>query len=527
MFRANLDHLVNCLFEAGVTRWAVSPGSRNAPVIAGLVRHGGFDLYSFPDERSAAFAALGMSQAMQYPCGVICTSGTAVLNLYPAICEAYYQRVPLLVLTADRPPELIDQWDGQTIRQEGIFDKHIVAGFQCPDDLHETDRREDLNALVYQAVSSCFEEGKGPVHINVPLRDPIYADVDAEFNVNLIKPLVMPKTPAPAIDRTFLRAELNKYPRILLLAGQMEPDQHLAAGFRTASMLYPLLADITAHLGYESVPGWELAAMANEIPEELQPDLLVTFGLSVLSKPLKAFLRKNKPEAHWHISTGGFTGDPFGTKPETHRVDPAEFLDALTDFPAADATYRQGWIDFCAREPHLHLDHLQATEFEAVKHLLKWLPENTVIQAGNSMAIRYLAWAADPAHPVFCNRGTSGIDGCVSTAVGFALAASDQNVVCILGDMAFLYDSNALWTDSLPSNLAIVVLNNGGGGIFDFIEGPSRLPEMRNLVVTPHQRTAAHIARDFGVDYYQSSFNAPDMAEHLKKPWPLILELQH
>lgn len=509
--RQNLDALASALFEAGVTRWAVSPGSRNAPVVAGLIRHGGFELQSFPDERCAAFAALGMSQATAYPCGVICTSGTAVLNFAPAVTEAYYQRVPLLVLTADRPEELIDQWDGQTIHQDGIFEPHVLWSATLPQDTDSRKCETDIIETVYQAVETCMSPVCGPVHINIPLRDPIYQDLDQPFyRLETVRPFIFRKAESETPDAAVLRTQVGQFSKVLVLAGQMTPDFHLQPWLYQVSQRLPVIGDITSNIGSAGLDSWEMAFQTLDADPDLCPELLITMGLSVTNKRLKQFLRRYKPEQHWHISTAGFVGDPFQTQPQQKTIDPAAFFHALAESNYSCGPYRQQWEDFCIKGKHQNqwppAGSDTRTELELVRDILKHSDESICFQTGNSMAIRYAGWAGNTRSSVWCNRGTSGIDGSLSTAVGFALANPANQVVCILGDMSFLYDSNGLWTDQIPGNLHIVILNNQGGSIFNFIEGPGQEPGLKTYVNTPHRFHAEHLAAHYGLGYRRWSF---------------------
>ncbi len=515
MLRQYLDHLATLLHAAGITHWAISPGSRNAPIVAGMLRHGGFQLYSFPDERSAAFAALGMAQASHYPCGVICTSGTAVLNLYPAICEAYYQRVPLIALTADRPESLIDQWDGQTIHQKNIFEKHIIHSCETAQNPDENKWDAKLEKLIYTAVEKSLSPVRGPVHINVPLADPIYEGLELPFfSTEPSRPFVFLRPQLPKTDQNYLHAELLKYEKILIVAGQHIPDPHLQYELLKVSHMIPVIGDINANIQHAGIEGWEYAMSSEPAPDRLKPDLLITFGLSVTSKKLKQFLQQHKPQQHWHLSTGGFTGDPFKTNPVTRNIEPADFFSFVANFEnVGTPQYHTAWKEYCTQASNKPLplqQKYQFTEFEIVKNILKNVDATVCLQLGNSMTVRYAGWAGKTMADVFCNRGTSGIDGSLSTAAGYALASPDKKVICILGDISFLYDSNALWTNSIPPNLNIIILNNQGGKIFEFIDGPSKENRLDAFIKTPHSYTAQQIANHYNIPYYLLNHHHPE-----------------
>ena len=309
--KIQLDFIVCLLADAGVTRWMVSPGSRNAPLVASMVKHGGFDLHSFPDERVAAFAALGAAQGPRYPVGVICTSGTAAANLYPAVCEAFYQRIPLLILTADRPPELIDQWDGQTIHQNNLFQPHTQGNFNLPVIAPTQDLSSALLSLqttVQAAIAQTLYPVPGPVHINVPLRDPIYADVEKPFqHIAPTKPFLIHHPTPPPVDQTLAEQWMShtnvQQPRILIVVGMHHPQPELSLALESLQNRLPILTDIVSQQHPFGLQQWDLA-MLNHTPNhsDFRPDVLITLGMGVVSKPLKQWLKANKPQKHIHIS---------------------------------------------------------------------------------------------------------------------------------------------------------------------------------------------------------------------------------
>ncbi|MEY4192493.1 MAG: hypothetical protein RJA00_724, partial [Bacteroidota bacterium] len=354
--KIQLDFLACLLADAGVTRWMVSPGSRNAPLVASMVKHGGFDLHSFPDERVAAFAALGCAQGPRYPVGVICTSGTAAANLYPAVCEAYYQRIPLLILTADRPPELIDQWDGQTIHQNNLFQPHTQGNFNLPVIAPTQDLPAALLSLqttVQAAIAQTLYPVPGPVHINAPLRDPIYADVDKPFqHIAPTKPFLIHHPTPPPVDQTLAELWMShtntQQPRILIVVGMHNPQPELSLALESLQNRLPILTDIVSQQHPFGLQQWDLA-MLNHTPNhsDFRPDVLITLGMGVVSKPLKQWLKANKPKKHIHISPlQAPVGDPFQTNPEHcqhHEVDALFALDQALQNAELNTHYLDCW----------------------------------------------------------------------------------------------------------------------------------------------------------------------------------------
>ena len=505
--RHNLDSFAHAFKSLGISHVVVSPGSRNAPIVAGFLRIGGFNMLSAPDERAAAFMALGAAQATGKPALVMCTSGTAALNLYPGICEAFYQRVPLIAITADRPENLIDQWDGQTIRQKDIFEKHILKGFHAASDLHEKAAETELLALATESVSISMGKPRGPVHINIPLSEPIYEGLETPVSKNWAKP-------APVKAESQLEpnipAALQHTPRILFLAGQLPPDEILKHTLQTISKTYPVVADVLSNIQGESIiNGTEnLAAIA----EQFKPDALITLGLSVVSKSLKLQLRKLNIPLHFHLGDGGFTGDPFFTNPKTLNIPANTFLThwlKCINHPMDSAFYR-AWQNAVSETKK------SDTEAELIQKLILQIPKNACLQLGNSMIVRHANRCKTLPDFVFGNRGTSGIDGSVSTAVGYAWARPDQQVYCLSGDIAFLYDKNAWWCNPLPANIRVVVINNGGGMIFDRLQGPEKMPELRHYMHTPHHYTAQSIAEHYNIPY--SSCKAEEIKNLIEIP---------
>jgi 2-succinyl-5-enolpyruvyl-6-hydroxy-3-cyclohexene-1-carboxylate synthase len=530
--KIQLDFIVCLLADAGVTRWMVSPGSRNAPLVASMVKHGGFDLHSFPDERVAAFAALGCAQGQRYPVGVICTSGTAAANLYPAVCEAYYQRIPLLVLTADRPPELIDQWDGQTIHQNNLFQPHTQGNFNLPTIAPSNDLPTtllSLQTLLQTAIAQTLYPVPGPVHINIPLRDPIYADVTAPFqHIAPTKPFLLQHPTPPPVNETDTSQWIShtnpQQPRILIVVGMHHPQTELSLALQSLQTRLPILTDIVSQQQAQGLLQWDRAFLGGAPGDGLRPDILITLGMGVVSKPLKIWLKSQKPKKHFHISPlQAPVGDPFHTHPDHlqhHEVDALFALDQALQESASASNYLNSWQEWISESLSQLGDGLPPTagevyqrEFAVVNDLLSSCDARFTIQLGNSMSVRYASWSNPSNAQIFANRGTSGIDGSLSTAVGYAMANPDTHCVAILGDVSAIYDAHALWTNQLPNNLSIVVLNNRGGQIFNWIGGPKDVPSLMPLIETPHNYDFKHLCDLYQIQYARHT-------EQPNTPWP-------
>ncbi len=503
--------------KKGVTHAVISPGSRSAALTLAFARHPSIKTFIIPDERSAGFIALGMAQQMRKPVVVICTSGTAVYNLGPAVAEACFQHIPLVVLTADRPPEWVAQQDGQTIFQRNIFGVHVKHSYEFPVSRNHPDEAWHINRIINEALNLSLDLPEGPVHINAPFREPFYpssADEVISYSSN-IRIIRKSETDYLLSERelTGLRDQLASYKKILIAAGQQPHDSELVDAIRKLPSCLPLMADITANL-HESgriIHHSDLiTALATESQKkELQPDLLITFGQSFLSKNVKLFLRKYAPSAHWHIQPAGQVADVFQHITHIIRTTPRHFFTWLSSgtihadqqqyherWSKADAIINSGISSF--------LGTTAVSELYLTREVLKRLPASSTLHLANSMSVRYanlLGFADDkPGITVYCNRGTSGIDGCTSTAVGHCLTNSRLHLL-ITGDLAFFYDRNAFWHNYPLPNLRIVVLNNHGGIIFKLIDGPSQLPEADEYFVTRQSLSAKHLCEEYGFEY--------------------------
>jgi 2-succinyl-5-enolpyruvyl-6-hydroxy-3-cyclohexene-1-carboxylate synthase len=510
-----------------VTQFVLSPGSRCAPLTLVLVRHPHIQTRTVSDERAAAFIALGMAQQSGQTVGLVCTSGTAVLNYAPALCEAYYQQVPLLILTADRPPEWLEQQDGQTIRQREVYGKHVKASYEMPVEYTHPDAVWYAERLLNEAINVSQSYPSGPVHINVPLREPLYPAAGERFEYNrdvkIIQTFKQEHTLSPAqwLD---IREMWEEYDKKLIVAGQAKYETELVQVLRQlqAELEIPVLGDIISNLHTlpEVVNNHDSILMQSneEVLRALQPDLLITFGNSVISKNLKLYLRKYKPKMHWHIQPAGAVADAFQTLTHIIPVQPFYFFKTLfedldyqnflsqeeTESGSAYFALWQAQSHKASKHIHRAVKQSPFNEFAAVSEIMDQLPDDSLLHLANSMTVRYanfIGLTPQQSIEVFANRGTSGIDGCNGTALGSALM-TDKPVTLITGDMAFLYDRNSLWHNFLPKNLRIIVLNNHGGGIFRLLDGPKGQPELEEYFETRQKLFAENTAKDMGLPYY-------------------------
>lgn len=525
----------------------ICPGSRSAPLVYAFTRNKAFTCYSATDERSAAFIALGLSQQTQLPVVLICTSGTACLNFFPAVAEAFYQKIPLIVLSADRPPELLNQQDGQMIMQKGVFGKHVKASHEV---LCFEEDKIDYH-LTERIIQTAFEEAvnhgnKGPVHVNVPLREPLY-NISLEIQVPKLQaeePLKpMPGATALPLFSLLTEAWKSSTKRLIIL-GQWPGNYELTLLLQQIAQQNDvvILSDICANqAGLSVAPNFDylLKHLPTEELEELEPDFILSLGGPMLSKSLKQWLSKQKPAWHYRLQQGA---DPIDTwQNMTHLLQAPEmpYLKALKAIKAPAHEYTTSYVsrwEFFAKKALKKLSQvipvLPWCEPKAVHLLMHLLPEQTHLQLGNSAAIRWVSWAQKPGQAIFqidANRGTSGIDGSMSTGVGAALANPNELTLLILGDLSFFYDEHALWFEPIPNNLKIVVLCNGGGNIFNWIDGPSKHPEELPYFVTPHNRKVEAVAQQYGIPT-QTCAQEADLASNMKwlmtQPTAAVLCLQ-
>ena len=515
----------------GITDVILSPGSRSAPLTLAFARHPALTVRVVPDERAAAFIGLGIAQGQRRAVALVCTSGTAGLNYAPAVAEAFFQQIPLVIFTADRPPEWIDQLEGQTIRQRNLYGAHAKGAFEFPVETTHPDAKWYSARIVNEAINLAQAAPAGPVQVNVPLREPFYPQegeqIRYEQDVRIIHEQASNATFSPA-EMLELRQLLQAAGRVVVVAGQQPSNPGLLAAlseFAKARQV-PVVGDIIANVNEVSAVQRQdifLAGLSKDDKAALKPDLLITFGQSLISKSLKLFLRDAAPAQHWHLQATGEAADTFRSLTRVVRVTPAvffqQFSEGATHGPVPDSTAAWQRADTAAAKflEYFFVDEAQPfNEFSAFRHALAQVPNQTALHLANSMAVRYANILGIPQGrqiEVFANRGTSGIDGCTSTAIGSALAQPHRPVVLLTGDMAFFYDRNAFWHNYPTPNLRVVLFNNHGGGIFRIIDGPRQQPELDEFFETHQALTAENTARDFNLRYFPvSSFEELEAA---------------
>ncbi|MFD1063721.1 2-succinyl-5-enolpyruvyl-6-hydroxy-3-cyclohexene-1-carboxylate synthase [Winogradskyella litorisediminis] len=527
----------------------ISPGSRNAPLTIGFTHDDFFKCYSIVDERCAAFFAMGIAQQTQEPTVVVCTSGSALLNYFPAVSEAYYSRIPLVVISADRPPHLVDIGDGQTIKQKNVYGKHVFHNANLKLDISEAQNsNENDNASFFNKLEKSLGKissqqntvqsknetkihkalhaaviNSGPVHINVPFDEPLYERVNA-LTISP-KPFRLPNLEED-IDKVLIEDCRKKWAnakRKLVLVGVLQPNsieqRWLDELAKDDSVI--ILTETTSNLHHNDIfPGIDklISAFDEEDFIKFQPEILVTFGGLIVSKRIKRFLRNYKPVSHWHVDLH-HANDTFFALKKHIQLKPNTFLELLLSISkTTKSDYKPYWLKTRARRRLMHDNYLKSipfSDFTVFNSVLKSVPENSQLQVGNSSAIRYTQlFQLSDTITVFCNRGTSGIDGCTSTAIG-AATVTDKRVTFITGDLSFLYDSNALWNNYIPNSFRIIVINNNGGGIFRILPGHKNTENFDKFFETKHQLDASHLSKMFGFEYV-AAHNQDDLKNALK-----------
>ena len=467
--KQNVNILTSLLVAHGIHHAVVCPGSRNAPIVHNLNECLDIQCYPVTDERSAGFYALGMTQALKEPVVVCVTSGTALLNLYPAVAEAYYQHRSLVVVSADRPQQWIDQLDGQTLPQPDALGRFVKKAVSLPEP-HDEDTRWYCNRLINEALMVKH----GPVHINVPITEPLFdfstPDLPKERKIELL-PADISNVTLSHVCRMFMQAK-----RPMLIAGQP---------------MNPLMDEAVVQIGDDA---------------DYIPDFVLYTGGSIVSKRLKHFLRKAKET--WVVNSEGEVTDTFMNLTHVVQGDGDVVADMVrSNLEETPHPFVQKWEALLAQIRQQVVANEPPYSSAAVVKYFEQKRGANIVHYANSMAIRLANTYSKT--PVYCNRGVNGIEGSLSTAAGFS-CVTDEKVFCVIGDLSFFYDQNALWNQNLRGNLRILLLNNGKGGIFDMLPGLEKSPARDKFVAAEHHATAEGICQQNDI-YYQQATTTEEM----------------
>ena len=467
--KQNVNILTSLLVAHGIHHAVVCPGSRNAPIVHNLNECPDIQCYPVTDERSAGFYALGMTQALKEPVVVCVTSGTALLNLYPAVAEAYYQHRSLVVVSADRPQQWIDQLDGQTLPQPDALGRFVKKAVSLPEP-HDEDTRWYCNRLINEALMVKH----GPVHINVPITEPLFdfstPELPKERKIELL-PADISNVTLSHVCRMFMQAK-----RPMLIAGQP---------------MNPLMDEAVVQIGDDV---------------DYIPDFVLYTGGSIVSKRLKHFLRKAKET--WVVNSEGEVTDTFMNLTHVVQGDGDVVADMVrSNLEEKPHPFVQKWEALLAQIRQQVVANEPPYSSAAVVKYFEQKRGANIVHYANSMAIRLANTYSKT--PVYCNRGVNGIEGSLSTAAGFS-CVTDEKVFCVIGDLSFFYDQNALWNQNLRGNLRILLLNNGKGGIFDMLPGLEKSPARDKYVAAEHHATAEGICQQNDI-YYQQATTTEEM----------------
>jgi 2-succinyl-5-enolpyruvyl-6-hydroxy-3-cyclohexene-1-carboxylate synthase len=506
--------ITDLCFKKNIKNIVISPGSRNAPLTLGFNLNPYFKTYSIVDERAAAFFALGIAQQIKFPVILVCTSGSALLNYYPAISEAYYSNIPLVILSADRPEKLLNIGDGQTINQKNVFNKNI--GYS--ENLNQNDNyflnlfglRDNNQEKINKALNFSIEK-QSPVHINIPFSEPLY-EITNSLSVDSINKIPRLNNQNVKKVSSFRNKWQNSIKKIILI-GVSSPDLlskksiDLLAGDSSLLVLTENTSNVY-HPSFCNKIDQLIAPLTNNELKEFRPEILITIGGMIISKKIKAILRDNKPNEHWHIGTHD-ANDTFFCLTKHFKTSPNNIISKLYEnFNDNGSDFYNKWDLVISKRKEKHKEYLSNLiycDFKVFDYVLNSIPSKSMLQVSNSSAIRYTQlFDLDSSINVFCNRGTSGIDGSTSTAVG-AASVFKGNTVFITGDLSFFYDSNALWNNFIPSSFRVILINNKGGGIFKILTKDNNTELFKKFFETKHDLYAKDLCNMYGFEYFISN----------------------
>lgn len=505
MFSAkrNIQQLISLMAQHGIRNVVISPGSRNMPLAQSFANSRDFSCHPVTDERSAGFFAIGLSVSLNEPVAVCVTSGSALLNLTSAVSEAYYQQVPLLVLSADRPEMWIGQLDGQTLPQMGVFQNLLKKEVNLPEPTN-ADEEWHCNRLINEALLSLRHKSDGPAHINIPVSEPFF---DCTSPV-IPKERVIRRN-APYIDAW------NDAKRPMLVIGQLPNLSAKELAEVIKNLDCPILCEHLSNIHTkEVIHNFDL--ILKNPKECLAPDFLIYIGGHLVSKRIKKWLRQIKPQNCLRITPDGECSDTFQSLTNIIEMEATDFLKTLPK--KKEDTFLLQWKEASQKTEQSMQNHeWEYSSLSIVKRLIERLPDHSALALGNSSAVRFAQMFQLPHDThVVCNRGVNGIDGSLSSAVGFAVGNPETLTLLIIGDLSFFYDMNALCFTQLPSNLRIVLLNNGGGEIFKLLPGFEINQGNEKYILATHQTSAEGWASSLRIQYL-SIHNSEEVESNLRQ----------
>lgn len=532
-----VQSIVEIFAKKGIKYIVFSPGSRNAPLVISFTNDKRFKCISIVDERSAAFYALGMALELKKPVAICCTSGSASLNYSSAISEAFYQNIPLIAITTDRPPEWINHGEGQSIDQIGVFKNFTHSSFPIP--IGEDD--EDIiftQRQINEAINNTIEN-QLPTHINFPFREPLYKTVEqATINPNIFEKISLTKK-IKEKDLNLFANKWNKSKKILILCGQMTSDAKLNYILEQFSSLQNvvILTEATANLNARTfIPCIDRVITSIENKSDFTPEILITIGGAIVSKKIKQFIRNSDNIEHWSINELNKTEDTFQKLSCVIPLNPNYFFRKLFPLINQDitSTFNNVWFQkhLLTNTNHdIFLTTCDWSDLKAFDLIYNTFPINTNLHLGNSSPVRYMMlFNQIEGVNYYSNRGVSGIDGSTSTMCGVAALNNSLNIL-ISGDLSFVYDINAFWNNNFGANIRVIVINNSGGGIFRIIPGPDKTDALEEFFEVGNDANIQSLAKSHNINYYKA-FDIESLESSLPKFYnfqennrPAILEI--
>lgn len=523
---AYMSALVDELSQCGIEHCVISPGSRSTPISLLIAEHPNLNTHVVVDERSAGFFALGVSKASSRPTVLVCTSGTAAANYLPAIVEAYYSRVPLMVLTADRPHELRDVGAPQAIDQIKLFEPYTKAFYEAalPEDRTELIRY--IRGLVRRAYATATTTPAGVVHINLPIREPLLPDLNdpSLFTYGRLKePMIIETGHRSLSGHVFdlLADKLQNVEKGLIVCGPHFDVSFIRAVYTLAEKLrFPIFADplsqlrMSGSLSAYVIEGYDAFLKNEQLTSEYKPDLILRFGAMPVSKSLSMTLQQHWKNTPCIVVDGGSRWrDPIGTATEMYYCDETVFCYEVARRIEQKGLRANQWLHIWQQANNITIKTIQGiqskqtmNEGQIYLELCRILPDGSQLYIGNSMPIRDVDTFFHQQNKkiaLLCNRGTNGIDGTLASA--FGAATNDRPTVLVTGDLAFYHDLNSLAIGSLNNlNLTIVLVNNNGGGIFSFLPQAEDKPSQKHfekIFLTPLNLSFEFAAKLFDAEY--------------------------
>ena len=530
----SVQYLIALLKEYGIDHLVLSAGARNVPFVHSVETDPYFKCYSVVDERSAAFFAMGLAMKLNKPVAISCTSATACCNYLSGVTEAFYHKIPILILTSDRDPYYMDQMETLMIHQEGMYRDMCKKSVQLPIIKNEEDEWY-CKRIICEALLELNHHGTGPVQINIPTTSGVSSFTESKLPK--VTPILRYDLKTADAEYKNLAEKLRNYSRILVIAGQQDTvSDELNSALSAFAQKYNCIVskEHTANIDCEyAVNTFIVCELTNqkEFEKEYAPELIISFGGNFASSKLKTLLRGNSArQEHWLISEEGKVMDTYKCQTKIFECRPEFFFEkmvALSSNTSNNGKYYRAWKsrkDGITLQPDLPMSNLMA-----ISELAKTIPENAIIHTSILNSTRILQYFDLPkgvtAH---CNLAAYGIDGCMSTFIGYA-SVCDEMAYMLIGDLSFFYDMNSIWIRHIKNNVRIMLINNEGGAEFHFVFGKDRIPTINAHTSAEHHVAAKNWVEANGFTYL-SARNPEELKENMKifhkqSDTPIVFEI--